>query len=61
MATASRAQRRTRMRSWSRVRRAPEQDALTIVLVVLFAIVGLFALVMGLLYAAVTFTVEGQP
>jgi len=60
MATAGRAQRRMRMRSWSRVRRVPEQDAWTIVLLVLFAIVGVFALVMGLLYAAVTFTVEGQ-
>src|SRR5262245_7887252 len=61
MVTAGRAQRRMRMRSWSRVRRAPEQDAWTIVLVVAFAIVGVFALVVGLLYVAVTFTAGGQP
>ena len=50
-----------RMRSWPRVRRAPEQDAWTIVLVVLFAIVGVFGLVVGLLYVGATFTAGGQP
>ena len=50
-----------RMRSWSRVRRVPEQDAWTIVLVGLFAIVGVFTLVVGLLYVAVSFTAGEQP
>ena len=59
--TAGRAQRRMSMRSWPRVRRAPEQDAWTIAVVVLFAIVGVFALVVGLLYVAVTFTAGGPP
>lgn len=54
--TVGRAQRRMRMRSWSRVRRAPEQDAWTIILVVLFAIVGVFTLGVSLLYVAVSFT-----
>jgi hypothetical protein len=38
------------------VRRAPEQDAWTIILVVLFAIVGVFTLGVSLLYVAVSFT-----
>jgi hypothetical protein len=42
------------------VRRAPEQDAWTIVLVVLFAIVGVVALVAGALYVAVAFTAGEQ-
>ena len=57
---AGRAQRRSRMR-WSSVRRVPEQDAWTIVLVVLFAIVGVFAFAAGLLYVAVTFTAGELP
>jgi hypothetical protein len=46
---------------WSRVRRVPEQDAWTIVLMVLFAIVGVFAFAVGLLYVAVTFTAGELP
>jgi len=49
-----------RLRSWSRVRRAPEQDAWTIVLVVLFVIVGVFTMVVGLLYVAVSFSAGEQ-
>jgi hypothetical protein len=59
--TAGRPQRRMRLRSWSRVGRAPEQDAGTIVVVVLFAIVGVFTMVVGLLYVAVSFTAGEQP
>jgi hypothetical protein len=40
---------------------ASEQDAWTIVLVVLFAAVGGFALAVGLLEVAVTLTAGGQP